>query len=119
MKRIYIAGKLNADAVGYIKNVHHMIMWAEKVRKAGFAVYIPAIDFLAGVVHGDWEYNDYFDNSQPWLDAADAVFLVPGWRDSPGTTRELDRASRQGIPCYEDLDDMVKDFSFCPDFQQI
>jgi len=46
MKRVYVAGKLNSDACGYIKNVHRMIIWAEKVRKAGFAVFVPGLDFL-------------------------------------------------------------------------
>ena len=109
MKRIYIAGKLNSDACGYIINVHNMIIWAEKVRKAGFAVFVPGLDFLQGVVFGDWVYSDYFDNSQPWLDASDAVFLTPGWEVSEGAKREAERANNQGIPVYTDLKQMIRD----------
>jgi hypothetical protein len=108
MKRVYVAGKLNADACGYIINVHRMIIWAEKVRKLGFAVFVPGLDFLQGLVFGDWEYPDYFDNSQPWLDASDAVFLVPGWETSTGTAREIERAKAQGIPVFSDLDVLAK-----------
>ena len=50
MKRIYIAGKLNGMACDYIKNVHRMIITSEKVRKAGFAIYVPGVDFLQGVI---------------------------------------------------------------------
>jgi hypothetical protein len=114
MKRVYVAGKLNASAVDYIKNVHKMIVWAEKVRKAGFAVYIPAIDLLAGIVHGNFSYDDYFNNSQFWLDASDAVFLVPGWEDSDGTKREIRRATKQYIPCFTDIDKMKADLSIQP-----
>jgi hypothetical protein len=109
MKRVYVAGKLNDDACGYIKNVHKMIIWAEKVRKLGFAVFVPGLDFLQGVIFGNWEYTDYFDNSQPWLDAADAVFLVPGWEQSKGTSLEIARAKRKNIPVYSDLGLLAKD----------
>ncbi len=109
MKRVYVAGKLNSDACGYIKNIHKMIIWAEKVKKLGFAVFVPGLDFLQGVLFGDWEYSDYFDNSQPWLDSADAVFLVPGWETSEGTKREIERAKKQNIPIYTDLDWLAKE----------
>lgn len=103
MKRVYVAGKLNGDACGYIKNIHNMVIWAEKVRKLGFAVFVPGLDFLQGVIFGDWVYADYFNNSQPWLDAADAVFLVPGWETSEGTKREIERATGRGIPIFTEL----------------
>ncbi len=109
MKRVYVAGKLNDDACGYIVNIHRMIIWAEKVRKLGFAVFVPGLDFLQGVVFGNWAYKDYFDNSQPWLDVADAVFLVPGWETSSGTKREIERAKNNGTPVYFDLDMLNKD----------
>ena len=109
MKRVYVAGKLNDDACGYITNVHQMIVWAEKVRKLGFAVFVPGLDFLQGVVFGNWIYSDYFNNSQSWLDVSDAVFLVPGWETSSGTKREIKRAKANGIPVYSDLDMLNKD----------
>jgi len=109
MKRVYVAGKLNAtDACEYLRNVHRTIVWAEKVRKLGFAILVPGIDLLQGIVFGNWQYNDYFDNSQPWLDVSDAVFLVPGWETSPGTKREIKRADRQSIPVFSDLTKLAK-----------
>lgn len=110
MKRIYIAGKLNDDAIGYIHNLHRMFHVAEAVRRAGFAVFVPGLDFLMGLQMGNWTYRDYFDNSQPWLDAADAVFVGPGWETSDGTKREIVRAKEQGIPIFYELDEMVAHF---------
>jgi len=112
MYKVYIAGKLNDDAVGYIKNMHQMIYWANEVRKYGFAVYIPGIDFLAGLQCGDWEYEDYFDNSQPFLEICDAIFLVPGWETSKGTCRELELAKSKNIPIFEseDIDNLWMQF---------
>ena len=109
MKRVYVAGKLNGMACDYNKNLHYMIVWAEKVRRAGYAVFVPGLDMLIGVVMGDLDYADYFDNSQPWLDASDAVFLTPGWETSEGTKREIERAKAQNIPFYSDLDLLVKE----------
>ena len=106
MKRVYIAGKLNDDACGYIKNLHRMIEAAREVRRAGFAVYVPGNDFLEGLVAGDFDYSEYFDNSQPWLAASDAVFLTPGWETSEGTKREIEYARLLNIPVFDDLAQM-------------
>lgn len=109
-RRIYIAGKLNGMACDYIKNVNKMIVWSEKVRKEGFAVFVPGIDFLQGVLFGDWEYDDYFSNSQPWLAASHAIFVTPGWEDSNGTKREMELARRLGIPIFFNVTAMKKYF---------
>ena len=109
MKKVYIAGKLNSNACEYIKNMHRMIKTAREVRGLGFSVYVPGNDFLEGLVDGYFEYDEYFNNSQPWLDAADAVFLVPGWETSEGTKREIERAKLQNIPVFSNLYTLAKE----------
>ena len=112
--KVYIAGALNADAVGYIKNVHKMIEWADKIRRLGFSVYVPCLDFLMGMQLGDYEYSDYFDNSQPWLDESDLLFLVPGYEKSSGTAKEIKRAESKNIPVidsFEEMQDIIKEFT--------
>lgn len=109
MKAIYIAGKLDDTACSYIKNLHKMFNVAEEIRKAGFAVFVPGLDFLMGVVFGYWEYPDYFNNSQPWLARSDAMFVGSGWETSKGTKKEIITAERLGIPVYNDLEKMKKD----------
>lgn len=110
-KRIYIAGKLNDMAIGYLYNVHKMMETAEKVRLAGFSVFVPAIDLLMGIKFGYKDYHDYFDNGQPWLAAADAIILVPGWESSEGTEEEIKLAISLNIPVYEfnELEKMRKE----------
>lgn len=105
-KRVYVAGKLNGMAVDYVKNCHSMIEWAEKIRRLGFSVYVPCVDFLMGVHFGYYTYEDYFDNSQPWLAASDAVFVCPGWESSRGTKRELETAGKLGIPVFCKIEDI-------------
>ena len=96
--RVYVAGALNSDAVGYIKNMHRMIKTAKLLRDNGYSVYVPCNDFLEGLVDGNFSYNEFFDNSQPWLGVSDAVFLTPGWENSEGTKREIENAKKLGIP---------------------
>ena len=111
MKKVYIAGKLNDDAVGYIQNCARMIRLANDAREAGFAVFVPCIDLLQGLVAGNWTYRQYFDNSQPWLRASDAILVVKeGYRNSKGTMREIDTAKQHDIPVFFCLEDMAKHF---------
>jgi len=112
-KKIYIAGKLNDMAVDYLHNVHKMMETAEKVRLAGFSVFVPAIDLLMGIKFGYKDYHDYFDNSQPWIAVADAICLVPGWTTSKGTVIEMNLAKSLDIPIYElsELKKMQKELS--------
>lgn len=107
LTRVYIAGKLNDTAVSYLNNVHQMMETAEVVRQAGFSVFIPAVDLLCGIKHGYDKYEDYFDNGQPWLMAADAVFLVPGWETSDGVMSEIETAKKLNIPVFDDLTEMI------------
>lgn len=103
MKLVYVAGALNADAVGYIKNLNRMMVHAEGVRKAGFAVFVPGLDFLMGATFGDWDYKDYFDNSQPILERCDAMFIVPQSDESKGTQKEIKRAEELEIPVFRSI----------------
>ena len=110
MIAIYIAGKLNDGAVGYLHNVHKMMVVAEGVRLAGFAPFVPAIDLLMGIKFGYENYEDYFDGSQAWLIRSDAVLLVPGWETSKGTEREIQTAKDNNIPVFESLEELVEYF---------
>jgi len=106
MTKIYIAGKLNADAVGYIKNMYRMIKTAKLVRDNGYAVFVSCNDFLEGLVDGGFDYNDYFDNGSAWLLVSQAIFLTPGWESSEGTKREIELAKENNIPIFSEIDEM-------------
>jgi hypothetical protein len=106
MRKIYIAGALNSDAVGYIKNMHVMLRHADMVRRSGFAVYVPCTDFMMGLVIGNYQYRDYFDNSQPFLLCCEAVYVCPGWKKSEGTKREIAAAQSNNIPVFYDIKDL-------------
>jgi hypothetical protein len=107
MKRIYVAGALNSDSVGYIKNMHQMIKWADELKKLKFSVFVPCLDFLMGVVNGNYEYDDYFINSQEWLRVSDYVFVCPGWENSKGTKKEIELAEIIDKPVFYSLQDLL------------
>lgn len=98
MKKIYLAGKLNDMACDYIKNCSKMIRAAIKLQKEGNAVFVPCIDFLTGLVAGDFEYNNYADQGLVWLEVCDEIDVLPGWEQSKGTIAEIARAIELNIP---------------------
>jgi guanylate kinase len=108
--KIYVAGALNSNACGYISNLHLMSKYAEKVRKEGFAVYNPGCDFIQGVINGDLTYEDYVNNTLPFMYCCDALALVPNDKnkDSEGTQREIKEAKERGIHVLETFDDVLK-----------
>jgi hypothetical protein len=102
-KRVYVAGRLNDSAVDYIKNMHRMIDHTNTIRQMGYSVYVPCLDILMGLVFGNYNYHDYFDNSQPWLQASDMVYVVPGSEISEGTNKEIELAKAMNIPIIRDI----------------
>ncbi len=115
VKRVYVAGKLNADAVGYLHNVHKMMNTAQLLKETGdYSVYVPCLELLMGIMFGYDKYEDYFDNSQSWLKASEAVFLTSGWETSKGTIKEVELALENGIPVFDHLDEMWSHFKGIP-----
>jgi len=80
-----------------------MVQFGEKVRALGCCVAIPCNDFIHGLVIGNHEYNDYFDNNLEILKRCDAVALVPGWEDSIGVEKEIKIANELDIPVFADI----------------
>ncbi|MEM2933075.1 MAG: DUF4406 domain-containing protein [Candidatus Pacearchaeota archaeon] len=106
--RVYIVGKLNDMAVNYIKNCHVMLEEAEKIRKEGFSVYVPCLNFLMGLYAGNYKYKDYFENSQPWLEVSDALYVCKNWKKSEGAKKEIEKAKELRIPVFYDLESLIK-----------
>lgn len=100
---VYVAGKLNADLVDGIKNANWMMSWAETIRLAGCAVYVPCTDILMGLMFGNYDYDDYFNNSVAFLGRCDAMFVCPGWETSKGVKREITEAGLYDVPVYYKL----------------
>lgn len=105
--RIYIAGALSSKediertpskvVTDYIQNVSDMCKVASRVRRMGHHPYIPGLDFVLGMVVGDWEEEDYRGMGMAFLEVCDALLVTSmSW----GVGKEVEKARELGIPVY-------------------
>ena len=111
---VYVAGALsNSDedtnrtpskvVVDYINNCRKMLIAAREVIRKGHAPFVPALDFLTGLVSGDMEEKDYRLCNLEFLSVCDVMLVLSR---SSGVREEIEFAKKKGIPvCYkiEDL----------------
>ena len=111
MKRVYIAGPYSADnVITVLGNMRRGMNLATNVFKAGFAPFCPHLDFHYALMveeGEDFTVQEYYAYSMTWLEVSDAVLLLPGWRDSTGTMKEVNRAWHLGIPVFEHFNALV------------
>lgn len=112
--KVYVAGPLSSKedtdrdpskvVTDYIRNISIMCKVASMLRKAGHHPFVPGLDFLIGVVNGDWEEEDYRGMGMSLLEVSDAVFVIS---DSYGVRKEIERAQELCIPVYYELEDLL------------
>lgn len=106
---VYVAGKLNDDACGYIKNLAEMLDASCEIKLNKYAATIcPGNDFLEGLWCGTMEYEDYTWNSLEQLKRCDAVYVLPGSENSNGVQKEIEEATKRGIPMFYQPQDSTK-----------
>lgn len=120
MKRIYVAGAYSANnVIGVLDNMRKGMRLSTEVMLAGFAPFCPWLDYHFQLQLREGEtlsVEHYYAYSFAWLEASDAVLLVPGWGNSKGTLAEIERAKELHIPVFETLESVIKYFSeyeFC------
>lgn len=95
-KLVYIAGPITGVAK-YWEPFEEM---AEEVRAAGYIPLIPTWQ-PEGLTNAQ-----YMRMCMAMLDAADAVLLLPGWRDSIGATIEAAYAAYVEKPIFESIEEL-------------
>jgi hypothetical protein len=116
--RIYIAGPMNprnsGGAIEYLHNCNNMIDVARELIKMGFAPFCQAVDmlyFLNGSPDESPSSQEIKDVSIEWLKQCEAMLLMPGWRESPGTLAEIDVSSKLGpMPIFTEIEKLVAYF---------
>ena len=115
MKRIYVAGAYSAgNVIGVLDNMREGMRLSTEVMLAGFAPFCPWLDYHFQLMLREGEnlsVDDYYQYSLEWLEASNAVLLVPGWESSKGTIAEIERAGYWGIPVFKTLESVIMYFS--------
>ena len=116
--RCYVAGAYSGpDVIAIRSNMRRGLQLAVKVLQAGFAPFAPWLDFEFGLL-ADIPLQDYYDYSMAWLEASDAVLVVPiGAETSKGTQAEIARAHQLGIPVFDSLRDLQDWVSSLSDYR--
>lgn len=109
--RVYVAGPYSADNVlGVLQNIGRGEWHANSLFQQGFAPFCPWHD--KGYAEGLWDtalsVDDFREHSLAWLEASQAVFVIPGWEESNGTKAEIARAEQLGIPVFYEKDDLYR-----------
>lgn len=104
MIRVYVAGPYSSDnVIGVLDNIRNGMRAATELFLAGFAPFAPWFDFHFHLNLRDGEtlsVEDYYQYSLAWLEASHAMLVLPGWENSKGTLKEIDRAHELGIPVF-------------------
>jgi hypothetical protein len=99
MKKIYLAGAYSADNVmDVLHNIGIGIKMATKILKEGNAPFCPWLDYHFAMEDQTIPKENFYKYSLAWLEVSDEIWVIPDWKDSKGTIKELDRALELNIP---------------------
>ena len=111
MKRVYVAGPMSAtNILTMLDNIHQGIKAGAELIKAGYSPFVPHLDIAFKLQNGhdfDVPVQTYYDYTIEWLPVSDMMLVLPGWEDSIGTKKEIERAKELNIPIYYSLDDLL------------
>jgi len=118
MKRVYVAGLYSRNKDGEMANVIEVLdnmrigmRVATEVFLVGYAPFCPWLDyhFTLMLREGEkLEIEDYYKYSLAWVEVSDALLLLSGWENSPGTKNEVRRAKKLRIPICKNLEELQK-----------
>ena len=115
VKRIYICGAITPTGRGnhsveHLTNIKNGIKAGKMLMRLGFSPYNPFLDYPYWLV----DDGDFFlsvdrirQMDMDWIDKSDAVLVLPGFKRSVGAKAEIERAKRQNIPVFYEVDDLI------------
>ena len=113
--RVYIAGPIGAgktDKHKFIKSLQNCqagIKASIEVLLAGHDPFCPFIDFLFFLLDSDNRISEARIKrySISWLKKCDAMIVLDGWENSPGTRDEMRVAKANGITIYHGVEALL------------
>lgn len=109
---VYLSGPYSGKNYNEIeRNILTAEYFADLLWAKGFGVFCPH----SNTRHMELRvpsvtYEQYMNADSMLLNACDAVLMLPDWRNSKGATVERSWAVTRGIPVYESLEDLIKDY---------
>lgn len=91
--KFYLSGPITNDP-DYVK---HFQEAAKKLRNLGHQVLDPTVWTRENV---KLDYEEYMKLDLAMLEVCDAIYMMPGWSNSRGALRELERAIELGLVVY-------------------
>jgi hypothetical protein len=111
-KRVYIAGKYSADNVlDVLDNIRIGTRMGTVLLMKGFAPFCPWLDHqFQFMLQGDEKLvvEDYYEYSLAWLEVSQVMLVLPGFENSKGTAKEIERAKELFIPICYNMDQLDK-----------
>jgi len=112
LKRVYVAGPMsNKNCIGYLGNVRRGVRASTELLLAGYAPFSPFLDyqfFLSLKEDEEITLEEIQAYSIAWLEASDAVLVLPNSENSIGVGHEVKRAHELGIPVYYNFEELDK-----------
>jgi len=103
MKRVYISSPYSQGSTTY--NVRLAIEAADTLLLAGFAPFVPHLNFAWDIVHPH-SYHTWLDWCLSWVPACDCLLRIPGL--SPGADIEMKLAKALEIPVYGTMCELLE-----------
>lgn len=102
VKFLFLSGPFNSkDKVhGFDENILRVSKIGLEAAEMGWGI-LPPHKMTAGYQHSSIPDSFWVEMYLELLSrSADAILMCPGWENSPGSRKELERAEREGIPVY-------------------
>ena len=109
IKRVYVAGKYNADNVEKVlNNIKRGTQVCVELLKKGYIPFCPWLDYNFHWF-GDLTIDDYYRYSMGWLEVSDCIYVLRGSDLSVGTQKEIERAKELNIPVLYEGKDLLEE----------
>jgi hypothetical protein len=117
-KVVYCAGPYTAPTrEGVAMHVKIAEEYGKRVLEAGFVPIVPhrlSVWWDLDARFKDFEHDDWLNKfCYPLLQAADILFLYPGFTHSEGAKLEMDYALRHHIPIVYSVDELMQQYGGC------
>lgn len=108
--RVYVAGRYLADnVIDVLKNIGRGEKACAELFKLGFYPFSPWADrsFVTNNPDDVFTVEEFYKYSIAWLEVSDVMLVLPGFKTSGGTMKEIEIAAELGIPVFYTVNGLI------------